>query len=118
MRRAATTVLDIELPIIIPARGTTVRPSTGKTSRPKITARLTAALAPIAANASPRIDGTSGARCRIVIAANPIIATTHTHARATGESGSTTNFIAEPTATSCAIARADDQTIDGPRPSR
>ena len=116
MRRAATTVLDIELPIIIPATGTTVRPSTGNTPSPKITARVTTALEPIAASASHRMPGTSRARWRIVTAANTTIAATHNHARAIGESSSTTSVSAYPTATSWTMARAAAHTIDRSNP--
>ena len=41
MRRPTSTDAVIELPIIIPASGTIVRPSTGNIPNPRITERLT-----------------------------------------------------------------------------
>jgi hypothetical protein len=92
IRREATTMLPIELPIIIPAIGTTARPTTGYTPRPKTTNRLSAAEALVAASVRTAMPGTSGARRRAVSDATPTMTTTHTQAHTIGVSSAMTNF--------------------------
>ena len=96
IRRPATTDAVIELPIIIPASGTIVRPSTGNIPNPKITERLTTITAPIATVPRSKMPGTSRARLRIVSPAKPTMATTHSHDHASDASGSSTSLRAKP----------------------
>ncbi len=89
MRREATTMLPMELPIIIPAMGTTARPTTGYMPSPNTTNRLSAADADVAPRVRRMIPGTSGARRRTVNDATSSMSTTHTQAQTMGVSSST-----------------------------
>ena len=93
------------MPTVIPASGTTVRPSTGKIPNPKSTPRHTAAEDAKAASAITVIPGASGARRPTMTAANTTIPAAHTHDHATGWSGSSTSTSAHPTTSSCTSAR-------------
>ena len=103
--------------MIIPARGTTVRPSNGKICRPTITSNPTAAAEPIAQNATTAIPGTSGTRQRTVIVATTTITTTHATATPTGRSALSTKASTAPTARSWTRARVAAHRIDRSMPS-
>jgi len=106
-RREATTIAVIELPIIMPLRGTRVRPERSNTPSPNRTPRVTMAAPAKAVSANPNAPSTSGARRRTVQAANITITATQIQAYAIGSPSSTTSRNATPTRASWTNALAE-----------
>src|SRR5690606_26532737 len=78
-RVAATTAAFIELPMTMPATGTSSRPVSSKMPKPKMMASALAATRTFARRVTARSPGTSGARRVIVTAAKTMMPATHSH---------------------------------------
>ncbi len=114
-REAPTTAAFIELPTIIPATGTRVRPSSATTPSPNMMARPVTATRPIAARATANSLGTAGARRATVTAEKTVMPTTHSHDHTSGVDGRTIGTRATPTTAIWARLRARATRMGRPR---